>query len=176
MKNLYKATYLTQRFFQILIVFVLLFIVSFFFERLLDYIVIGFFLFLALLIIDFILLYGKKNSVLAQRVLPDKFSNGDQNPIEVTLRNRYPFKAHFKVIDELPVQFQERNFNMQVCLDRGIDHTLTYTARPLERGEFNFGSLNVFSKSGIGLIWRKSIFDQDAMVPNYPSFSTDAQV
>ncbi len=170
MKKIYKATFLSKRFFQILIGLVLLFILAFFFERLQGYLVFGFFVLIGLLVVDLFLLYRSKNGVDASRVVPDKFSNGDENPVEIKLRNAYSFKASYRIIDELPVQFQVRDFKIEKSLASGETTTLTYTARPVERGEFHFGSLNVFAKSGIGLVWRKFIFDQDAMVPNYPSF------
>ncbi|WP_228547316.1 DUF58 domain-containing protein [Nonlabens antarcticus] len=130
----------------------------------------GFFILLGLLFVDFLLLYRSKNGVEASRVLPDKFSNGDENTVEIKLRNNYGFKAHYKIIDELPIQFQMRDFKIEKQLSASEATTMMYTARPVERGEFHFGSLNVFVKSGIGLVWRKYIFDHNAMVPNYPSF------
>jgi uncharacterized protein (DUF58 family) len=169
-KKIYKATFLSKRFFQILIALVLLFILAFFFERLRGYLVMGFFILIGLLVVDLFLLYRAKNGVEASRVLPDKFSNGDENPIEIKLRNTYGFKAYYRIIDELPIQFQVRNFNIEKELSASQATTIMYTARPVERGEFHFGSLNVFVKSGIGLVWRKYIFDHNAMVPNYPSF------
>ncbi|WP_041496371.1 DUF58 domain-containing protein [Nonlabens marinus] len=170
MKKIFKATFLTKRFFQVLIAIVLLFILAFFFERLEDYLVLGFFILIGLLVVDLFLLYLPKSGVMGSRVLPDKFSNGDENPVEIRLRNNYSFKASYRIIDELPVQFQKRDFKIETTPEKGKAHTLTYTARPVERGEFHFGSLNVFVKSGIGLVWRKYIFDHNAMVPNYPSF------
>ncbi|BAO55844.1 cell division protein DivIC (FtsB), stabilizes FtsL against RasP cleavage [Nonlabens marinus S1-08] len=153
-----------------MIAIVLLFILAFFFERLEDYLVLGFFILIGLLVVDLFLLYLPKSGVMGSRVLPDKFSNGDENPVEIRLRNNYSFKASYRIIDELPVQFQKRDFKIETTPEKGKAHTLTYTARPVERGEFHFGSLNVFVKSGIGLVWRKYIFDHNAMVPNYPSF------
>jgi len=169
-KKIFKATFLTKRFFQVLIAIVLLFILAFFFERLQGYLVMGFYILMGMLVVDVFLLYIKKTGISASRVVPDKFSNGDENPVEIRLQNNYGFKASFRIIDELPVQFQKRDFKIETDLNKGNSHTMTYTARPVERGEFHFGSLNVFVKSGIGLVWRKYIFDQDAMVPNYPSF------
>ncbi|WP_197275399.1 DUF58 domain-containing protein [Nonlabens sp. YIK11] len=170
MKKIYKALFLSKRFFQVLLGLIVLFIVSFFFERLIDYLVIGFFILIGLLVVDLILIYGKSKGIKASRILPDKFSNGDENPVEIKAQNQYGFKTYLRIIDELPIQFQKRDFKIETELKSGAMQTMMYTARPTERGEFHFGSLNVFVKSGIGLTWRKYIFDHDAMVPNYPSF------
>ena len=147
MKKIYKATFLSKRFFQILIALVLLFILAFFFERLQGYLVMGFFILCGLLLVDLFLLYRSKNGVDASRVLPDKFSNGDENPVEIKLRNNYGFKAYYRIIDELPIQFQVRDFKIEKELSASQATTMMYTARPVERGEFHFGSLNVFVKS-----------------------------
>lgn len=170
MKKIYKAIFITRRFFQILLALIILFIVSFFFERLMDYLVIGFFILCGLLVVDLFLIFGKQAGIVASRILPDKFSNGDENPVEVKANNAYRFKSYLRIIDELPIQFQKRDFKIEITLRSGEENTKFYTARPVERGEFHFGSLNVFAKSGIGLVWRKYIFNHNAMVPSYPSF------
>jgi uncharacterized protein (DUF58 family) len=41
---------------------------------------------------------------------------------------------------------------------------------PKERGEYNFGALNVFAISPIGLVSRKFSFQKDTHLACYPSF------
>ena len=108
--------------------------------------------------------------MVAERLVPDKFSNGDENHVHLKIQNRYHFTIHVELVDELPVQFQIRDFKLDKEIAAGQEVTINYTARPVERGEYHFGSLNVFVLSGLGLIRRKYVFDQNAMVPNYPSF------
>lgn len=170
MRRIYKAIYLSTRLFQVLLGLIVLFIVSFFYERILDYVVVLFFVLIAGLLTDLVLLFRIKSGVKASRELPDKFSNGDENPIAIKLSNDYAFKMHLRVIDELPVQFQKRDFELQTHLTSKSNTTLNYHARPVERGEFHFGALNIFASTALGFVWRKYVFDQGAMVPNYPSF------
>jgi len=65
-----------------------------------------------LFVFDIVILYSKKG-IKANRALPQKFSNGDDNPVYVNMENNYSFDVDLKLIDEIPVQFQRRDFNIQ---------------------------------------------------------------
>ncbi|QJP32924.1 DUF58 domain-containing protein [Nonlabens sp. Ci31] len=170
MKKFFKSLYLQQRFFIALGILVVLFVFAFFFERLIDYFKIGFFVMIGLLVFDILLLYRTKNAIKASRNLPDKFSNGDKNPVDILVSNQYSSSIHIKIIDELPVQFQERSFEIKEIIQKSDSKTFPYTVRPTERGEYHFGGLQIFVSTTLGFAQRKFSFNQDAMVPNYPSF------
>lgn len=147
-----------------------LFVLSFVFPR---WFVIVKLLFLVLLIftlLDVLLLFTAKRGINGIRILPEKFSNGDQNPIKLSVENYYTFPIFIKIIDEIPVQFQVRNFNIERKLDATSKTELQYELRPTERGEYHFGKLNMYATSVFGLIARRFSFCDDAMVPTYPSF------
>jgi len=169
-KKFFKSLYLQQRFFIALGILVVLFVFAFFFERLIDYLKIGFFVMIGLLVFDILLLYRTKNAIKASRNLPDKFSNGDKNPVDILVSNQYSSSIHIKIIDELPVQFQERSFEIKEIIQKSDSKTFPYTVRPTERGEYHFGGLQIFVSTTLGFAQRKFSFNQDAMVPNYPSF------
>ena len=169
MKQFFKNTYLDSRFFIVVIALVTLYILAYMFPGLLIIAKMLFFVFLGLIAVDFILLY-KQKGIYASRILPEKLSNGDDNPIEITLTNNYNFKTALKLIDELPFQYQKRDFEINTLLNKQERKKITYTLRPLERGEYFFGNLNVYVSSPIKLITRRFQFGKDAMVPNYPSF------
>ena len=122
------------------------------------------------MITDGILLFASKGKVIGQRILPDKLSNGDENPIQITITNRYLFTTQVSVIDELPHQFQKRDFAYNTSLSKGNSTTFSYQLRPVERGEYSFGNLNIFVASPLGLLCKRFQYDQAAMVPVYPSF------
>jgi hypothetical protein len=63
-----------------------------------------------LLLLDFFLLYRFKKGIIANRKVADKLSNADENSIELYFKNNFPFKIHIIVIDEIPFQFQKRDF------------------------------------------------------------------
>ena len=166
MKRFFKHTYLTFRFFVVAMILVALFILAYIYPGLLSIVTILFFIAIGLVIIDFILLF-KQKGISASRILPEKLSNGDDNPIEITLQNDYNFTADLQLIDEMPFQYQKRDFEINTQLNK---KKITYTLRPLERGEYYFGSLNIYVNSPIALVTRRYEFAKDAMVPNYPSF------
>lgn len=169
MKRFFKNTYLDFRFFGVIIALVALYILSYLFPGLLVITKMLFFVFLGLIVVDAILLF-KQKGITADRILPEKLSNGDDNPIEITLTNAYNFKTQLQLIDELPFQYQRRDFEIKTQLDKQESKKITYTLRPLERGEYHFGNLNLYVNSPLKLITRRFQFGKDAMVPNYPSF------
>jgi len=144
--------------------------ISYFFAFLYSSVRILFFLFCLLLIADYLLLFTSKGKIRAQRILPDKLSNGDENPIKFQIGNEYLFPVSIKAIDEIPFQFQKRDFEQLSPLKKGESKTFQYHLRPTERGTYSFGSLNVFAESNIGFLSKRYRFDENAEIPVYPSF------
>lgn len=151
-------------------ILVLCYVVSFIFPRILDYVTIALFVVLSILVLDILFVYRLKEGLRASRVLPDKFSNGDDNPVQILVTNRYNTAISLIIIDELPAIFQKRDFEITARIDSSASRTFNYTVRPVERGEYVFGALNVYAASSIGFVKRRYRMDQDAMVPVYPSF------
>ncbi|MEM6893716.1 MAG: DUF58 domain-containing protein [Bacteroidota bacterium] len=170
MKRFFRSIYLQKRFFIVLTLLVLGFMVSYFFAFLYSSVRILFFLFCLLLITDYLLLFTSKGKIKAQRILPDKLSNGDENPIQFQIGNEYLFPIRIKAIDEIPFQFQKRDFEQFSHLEKGGSKMFQYNLRPTERGTYSFGSLNVFAESTIGFLSRRYRFDENAEIPVYPSF------
>lgn len=123
-----------------------------------------------LTVLDTIILFSAKTGVRGIRQLPEKFSNGDKNSVRLVINNYYTFPVHVKIIDEIPEQFQVRNFNIIRKLEASSSSELEYQLRPVERGEYYFGSLNIYVTSIFGLIARRFTYEDKAMVPTYPSF------
>jgi uncharacterized protein (DUF58 family) len=127
-------------------------------------------LLIAFFTIDFILLFSAKNGIEAQRITPEKLSNGDENPIVVTIKNYYAFPIQAKIIDEIPFQFQVRDFQIARKLKSASTDDFQYFLRPTQRGEYFFGNLNIYSSSPLRLLSKRYTFDKNAMVPTYPSY------
>ncbi|QBO57342.1 DUF58 domain-containing protein [Chryseobacterium salivictor] len=127
-------------------------------------------LILIVFIVDYMLLFNQKKAVQAQRILPEKLSNGDQNSIKIDLKNNYPFTIKTKVIDEIPFQFQKRDFNIERTIKPNKNMLFEYLLEPKERGEYSFGNLNVFVESPLGLVSRRFTYQKEAVLPSYPSF------
>lgn len=123
-----------------------------------------------LVVLDGLLLYGRAGGVTARREVPDRLSNGDENPIRVQVHNAYPFVVQCGVVDEQPVQLQARDTEVSLTILSGQARTLRYTVRPTTRGRYAFGAVNVFVTSPLGLVERRVRADEDEEVPVYPSF------
>ncbi|MEZ4794448.1 MAG: DUF58 domain-containing protein [Flavobacteriaceae bacterium] len=170
MKRLIRSLYLNKRLFAILILLAVLFLFSFFVPNLFGTLKLLFYALLILVCFDAFLLYQNRKGMQASRLLPDKLSNGDENDITIRIQNTYRFKASIKIIDELPIQWQRRDFRIFSILEPSKEKAFHYQVRPTERGEYHFGNLNVFVSTALGLVARRQQFAAEAMVPNYPSF------
>ncbi|MBB5267493.1 uncharacterized protein (DUF58 family) [Algibacter amylolyticus] len=111
-----------------------------------------------------------KHKIDAIRNLPDKFSNGDKNQIHIDITNNYPFTIYLEVIDEVPEQFQIRDFKIKESVSSRKTRSIEYHLKPTERGEYYFGDLNVYASSVLNLVAKRFTFNSGAMVPTYPSF------
>ncbi len=165
-----KSLYINFLFFYVMLGIGGMFFVSFFVQRMFDVSLIILALFIIITIIDVFVLYSGKKGLEAERELPDKFSNGDDNPIYITLKNNYGIPVFVELIDEIPFQFQKRDFLIKERLEKDEKRKLEYSLRPTERGEYLFGKLNVFLKSPIRLVSKRYIFSENAVIATYPSF------
>lgn len=170
MKRIFKNIYLDKRFFWVLTLLALGFIASFIYPNIYGVLKLFFFLFLLVLFVDILLVFGSKGKIIGERLLPEKLSNGDNNPIKISLTNTYLFKANIKVLDEIPHQFQKRDFTIVTKINSAENKLFNYELRPVERGVYSFGNLNIFASSPLKLITRKYTFNNAQEVPVYPSF------
>ncbi|HEV7331440.1 MAG TPA: DUF58 domain-containing protein [Flavisolibacter sp.] len=122
-----------------------------------------------LVVIDALLLYQKKG-IYAERLLPERLSNGDQNKVVITFHNQYNFTATGTVIEELPFQFQERKWNRPLLIDGYGTAEMIYTVTPQERGEYSFGHINVFVNGPLRVVQRRYRLGEEQTVKVYPSF------
>ena len=97
-------------------------------------------------------------------------SNGDENTVTVTVKSRYPFSVSVDVIDELPAQFQIRDFEYPITLEPASQKTFNYQLRPLKRGIYHFGALQIFVSTKLDFVERRYTFEQDKEVAVYPSY------
>lgn len=120
--------------------------------------------------VDIWLLNVLDHGITARRITPERLSNGDENPVQIELSSRYAFPVSLELVDELPEQFQRRDFLMHARLPARGEASLSYDLRPVKRGVYAFGALNVFVRSPLGLVERRYRFDQGRNVPVYPAF------
>ena len=168
--NILKNLYIHERFFIYISIIAATFLVSHWLPILYTVAWIFVLILAVLFTFDLIILFRFKNGIIARRLLAEKFSNSDKNPIPITLTNNYPFKTFLKVIDELPEQFQKRDFEYKTAIDSLNTSNFEYQVLPVERGEYHFGTLNVYASSNLQILAKRYRFDTAQMVAVYPSY------
>lgn len=121
-------------------------------------------------LVDFYLLYRQKDGIEAERILADRLSNGDENKLLIHLKNNYDYKIFCTLIDELPFQLQERKWYRRLQMNANSKTSLEYFIKPQERGEYNFGNINVYVDGPLKLAQKRYIFNQERTVKVYPSY------
>lgn len=127
-------------------------------------------LFALLTLVDLFVLYRPKQPLEIRRIMTEKLSNGDENPVELYLTSRYAFRTDIDVIDEIPHQFQKRDVRFELTAEPGGTRVIQYKLRPVKRGEYGFGAVNAYVSSPLGLIARRIRIEAEKTVPVYPSF------
>ncbi|MDY0903862.1 DUF58 domain-containing protein [Pedobacter sp. CFBP9032] len=166
----YTNLFLTDRLFAALGFCILLFLLKFFFRWLGEIPEIVFGMVFILWIIDLFILYRNLQGIEAKRLTSKRLSNGDENPIEIEVKNKYGFTVKVRVIDEIPFQFQLRDKDFRLSLQPGAIKSIHYNLRPTKRGEYDFGFIRVFISSPLGFVTRRYNFDGAKVLPVYPSF------
>ncbi|KIA93160.1 cell division protein DivIC (FtsB), stabilizes FtsL against RasP cleavage [Pedobacter kyungheensis] len=174
MKKLFQQYYLnlflTDRLFTALGLCVVLFLLKFFFAWLGDIPEIATGVLLIFFLIDVFILYRVSEGVDAKRFTSKRLSNGDENPVQIEIKNRYGFGVNVRVIDEVPFQFQLRDKDFRLHIKPAEIKSIHYNLRPTKRGEYNFGFIRAYISSPLGLISRRYNFDGAKTLPVYPSF------
>lgn len=170
----FRDLFLTRRFFEVGFALAALFIAGYFWTPILWVARAGAFAFAVLVTADALMLWaGRQIGLTGSRDLDDKLSMGDENEVRVTVENRYPYPIHARVLDEAPVQFQQRDAGRSVALaPRGRDDArkvVAYTLRPTERGAYGFGHLLLYAATPIGLVNRRFKAAPPREVAVYPS-------
>lgn len=171
MKKLYDSLFLNNRLFFLLgantAVFVIGFFVPFFYDVARAFLLV----IVALTIIDIITLYGTKNAIKLNRILPERLSNGDDNRVQIHIESKYSFPVHVNIIEELPYQFQKRDFAFQVILKPSSKQDkIQYKLTPRKRGVYSFGYVNLYANTPLKLATRKYILGQEKELKCFPSF------
>ena len=165
-----KEFFVRKRLFYCLTVLGILYLLSFWYNPLFGITNLLLLALVLLFFIDALVLFRASKRITAQRALPEKFSNSDANELTVHIHNKYPFQINADIIDEIPVQFQKRDFSKEITIPARESASFSYFLRPTERGEYVFGHLNIYLNTKIGLVKRRYRFEKDQMVKVYPSF------
>jgi uncharacterized protein (DUF58 family) len=116
-----------------------------------------------------LMLYYSRLNLSARRSMAKMLSLGDDNIVELDVTNHSAFYLKLTIYDELPFQFQKRNFRLRTELNPDEEKQLRYSVRPLTRGEYHFGVINAITTTRIGLVARRVFIGEPQMTPVYPS-------
>ena len=147
-----------------------IYLVSYFFPALFKAGSLVLILLVVALLIDGLLLFNLRKGLSAKREMADRFSIGDQNQVLLRIHNHYHFKISLSIIDELPFQFQERNWLKKITIPQQETSVLEYFLRPASRGEYQFGNINLFVNGPLKLVKRRYRLPAHQMVKVYPSY------
>lgn len=112
----------------------------------------------------------RSETITARRSCSDRFSNGDENEVRITVENSLPIPVHVDIIDELPDIFQRRDVRFPVELKRGEKREIVYRLRPVRRGVYHFGRIRLFVTSPLGLVTAGITEGDPQEVKVYPSY------
>ncbi|MBI1222245.1 MAG: DUF58 domain-containing protein [Bacteroidetes bacterium] len=169
LRKVFSRFFLSWHFFVGLALLVLLYTTAYLFPTTL-YIVHG-----AAILFGLICLYEywilfSFGEIKGSRTFKDKLSNGDENKIEIHLESTYPQSIHLEIIDELPVEWQVRNFLIQYDLKAKERKSFPYFFRPVRRGNFVFGHVQVLVSIQPGFLKRRFTLAEEAEVQVFPSY------
>lgn len=130
---------------------------------------------LVLVGIDAWMLYAYRRPLLATRRLPKAMSLGDENTVSITLRNNTHRSYRVELLDELPVQFQVRDFALHHTILPKEKKKVNYPIRPVIRGAYEFGHIVLFISnpckltSPLGYLQRRLQLGEPTEIAVYPS-------
>ncbi|MBK9190776.1 MAG: DUF58 domain-containing protein [Crocinitomicaceae bacterium] len=165
MRNLY----LTYRFFILLLLLVVVFATGFVFPVFFLIGQIAVASLLALVLLEIVILFVKKNPVQVKRTVSSQLSLGDENKVKLKIAHSYNFPVYLDIYDNLPFQFQIRDQHFEVLLGADEETSIAYEVRPTERGEYVFSDVFVYVAALTKLIQRKVVVKEKETVATYPS-------
>ncbi len=170
MKKRYIADlYIHNRWYLLMVVGIFLFLLAFFLPWIWYVASVYLLVFAVLSLMDYMLLFSGKRTVQAQRIVGERINLGHENTVSLSILNSFPFPVGVRLIDELPVQFQKRDFSQYHHIAAGKKLVAEYSLRPVSRGEYIFERILCYVSSPLGLLQRRCISEAGQMAKVYPS-------
>ncbi|MFV0215428.1 DUF58 domain-containing protein [Empedobacter falsenii] len=165
----FKSLFLTNRFFYAGFFVAFCYVIAFFLSPIFLVAKMVTLLFIVSVILEIFLVFLPKNSLEISRKYPERFSNGDENELELSVTNNYQFSLNVRIIEEFPLQLQLREFELKKRFKSGQNTKFDFKIRATERGSYKFGSTNVFI-SIFGIIEKKIKVNEPIAIACYPSY------
>ncbi len=162
--------YFTRLFYTLGAAIIALFILAFYSLPLQQIALLAFLCLCIATALDFIITFSGAKSVTAKRLCAERFNNGDENKTTIQITNHRSYKIHVTIIDELPVQFQERKWQRVISLNAHETFSIDYFLKPHERGEYFFGIINLFLSGPLNMVIRHITSGEEKKIVVYPSY------
>lgn len=161
--------YLSNRFFYYLGGVAVLFIIAYAIPIMFWVGLGAFALFLVAAFLDLMMLAPGSALLDAKRKMNENMSLGDPNNVTLSVNNLSSQQLFIEVIDEVPVQYQLRNFSLSCALGKNESYEEKYTLYPTKRGEYKFGDIFTYRESFLHILKIRQIVEAKTTVKVYPS-------
>ncbi len=153
----------------------LLFLIAYFLPWLQWVAFAGFLAMTSLSLAEYMVLFFNNKTFQITRMLPARFSNGEENKIVWYVRNEFNFPVSVQLVDEWPQQLQMRNHKLQINIRPRKQVKVSQTLKPVNRGEYVFGKIHLFVNTPLRFFNRRFATEADTMVKCYPAFTRISQ-
>src|SRR5882672_7014647 len=97
LKRFYKSLFFSRRFYGLLVAVIFLFVLSYGVPFLFVIAQLGTLFLAVAALLDYVVLFPRSNPVTVRRECPERFSNGDLNPVKLVVSNLYPFQVSLRI-------------------------------------------------------------------------------
>jgi uncharacterized protein (DUF58 family) len=165
----FKAFQLSRRFFTILAAVVVLYFIGFFLPIFMTLASFALVILVTAILVEIYFVYSNRYLLVAHRSAGRMMSLGDENPIKISIKSQARVAVMIELLDEVPYQFQSRDLSFNIKMMPGEEKLIEYKLRPVERGEYHFGFINVHINVLLRLVSRRMMLGTQEMVPVMPS-------
>ncbi|WP_158233447.1 DUF58 domain-containing protein [Reichenbachiella sp. 5M10] len=164
-----KNIYLSSRFYYLGMALTLLAMVGFIWSPAYGAFVVLSWVFVLMIGVDFLWLFVSKRTVVARRITSPVYSLGYPNEVKIYVRSNFATPVSVTVIDEAPIDFQERHLFFELPGLGQEEKIISYTLQPTNRGSYAFGQINMLTSTRLGLIRRRFVQPEPETIKVYPS-------
>lgn len=164
-----KSIYLTQFFFLLMGIVVVLFATSFAVPFLFFWGKVGLLAVVGITILDGLIVFMNKKPIHFQRKIEERLNLGDSNEVELLIENLLSQPISFRLIEGYPVELQERSKEYSALLSGNSSKKFSYNFTPTRRGEYEFQDVFFIISSVFRLVSRRIDISAKQTIRVYPS-------
>ena len=164
-----KSIYLTQFFFFLMGIVVVLFATSFAVPFLFFWGKVGLLAVVGITILDALIVFMNKQPIHFQRKMEERLNLGDSNQVELLVENLLSQPISFRLIEGYPVELQERSKEYSALLSGNSSKKFSYNFTPTRRGEYEFQDVFFIISSVFRLVSRRIDISAKQTIRVYPS-------